>query len=401
MSNHPRIKSSITATCGALLAALLAGQSQAQTYVATELKKASDQQCAVAFRLNSASFLNAAGDVVGMCDYFAGYVPGLYVLPLIPSRQYKPVIWRAGGAPQALSVPAKTKFNSWSAASLGLTDKGDIYTGSVFRLNWLNGVEGTPVPIVWKGGKPAFQAAPAGTSGLWTVDAVSHGGAQVISTTKGAVVVVNGREVKLPPLPPRDGVETSFAGIKVINDKGQVATTGATYKLVDNIWVAENMGGWFWTGEAWTAIEAPSGTTIKWIDAINNSGQVTGAVGVPAITPESPNAYLEQGRGQRIIWSAQTGASILPGAAALRADGRGAMNEKGQVVSALEDQQVGSNYPSAALWQPGKAAIDLNTITTLPASVHLWYALSINDKGQILAQEGDTYKPRLFLLNPR
>jgi hypothetical protein len=404
MSNHSITRLGHMAAFGALLA-LLAGQAQAQTYIATELKKTStSQQCKLFFRQNSAALLNAAGSVVGVCDYFAGFALDPFTLRVGTARVNKPVLWRAGASPQVLAPPSKTTFNTMFDPSLSLIDSGDILTGTVYRTNWLGGVEGDllldQLPVVWKGGKAALGTPPAGTSGRWRVEAISHGGAQLISTSDGLVVVVNGRGVKLPPLPE----QAITMGNLVINDLGQVATGAASsFEVVDTIRLAQNPSAWLWTGEAWKRIEPPIGSTIKWIDAINNRGQVTGAVEPPPVPTEYPETRVEAPRGIRFVWSDQAGATLLPGQVAYRAGGRAAMNEAGQVVGALVDQQGYANvYPRAALWQPGQAAIDLNSITTLPKNALLWYALGINAKGQILAQQGDgVFLSRLFLLTPR
>jgi hypothetical protein len=384
---------------------------QAQTYVATELKKSrTGQMCYLPFKQNSAALLNAAGSVAGVCDFLGGYALDPKTLKIGRQRIDKPVRWKLGAAPQELAVPANTRFNA-IYPSLSITDAGDLYTGSVYRTNWLGSVVGDlrndQLPLVWKANKAALLKAPVGSTGPWSVEAISHGGAQLIFTTDGMVVVRNGQEVKLPPLPALDGLTNISMGNLVINDLGQVAVGVNLSRLegigVDARWVVVRTGAWLWTGSAWQAIEPPAGNTIKWIDAINNLGQVTGAVDAPPVPTEFPEARVEALRGLRFVWSVPTGGVLLPGPVAYRTSGRAAISEGGQVVGALVDQPSYANVsPRAALWQPGQAAVDLNSVTTLPSGVLLWYALAINGKGQILAQQGDyPFNPSYFVLTPR
>jgi hypothetical protein len=381
------------------------GLAQAQSYTVKELKKTvGSQWCKLPFPQNSAALLNGAGDVVGVCNTAAYFAIGAGVnLLFTGSAVSKPVVWRAGGAPTALAVPSRTKFHDLGDFGLGVTNNGDIYGAVVKPVNWL-GFEANvddQKPVVWQASKPSILALPAGLTGRWDVIGISHGGTLLLhgpsvydiptttsSPDQGYAVVVNGRAVRLPALPADSDVTLQLRGRMVVNDRGQVA-----------------YAGWFWTGEAWKPMNLPEGTTLEWIDAINNRGQVSGGlVAPPSLPPPAPlDDRVEHLRGIRFVWSEQ-GTTVYPGMLAFQSSGQAAMNDQGQVVGAVALHQGGSsNIESrAALWQPGQAAIDLNTVLTLPKDVIFTGALAINEKGQILVDGGGTYiAPRHFVITPK
>lgn len=418
MNTHP-LHSFFGIHCAALLMALACSGAQAQSYTVKELSKPFlAVNCYVQFAKTSAAVLNNAGDVAGMCSYAKFSLTA----PANPAAVGKPVVWRAGGNPTVLNPPTRTRFNPTSLG-LGVNNQGDILGGSASPLNWLGLPSGKDdaVPVILRTTKSTLLPLPTNLSGRWDVIGISHGGTlllygpsvwdaatQTNSSPQGYAVWSNGQAVRLPEIPVPQGLVALFAGHPVINDQGQVAMGYRLFETRPNdpytLGGQVGAAGWLWTGNAWKPMVLPQGTTLKWIDAINNLGQVSGAITAP---PSSPDAdeRVEKVKGIRFVWQEQQGTKISTGSPAYLQQGTSAavaMNDQGQIVGSMLIQRDQVNYSTnAAIWQPGQlSATNLNTLATLPKGVVLNEAYAINERGQILAGTG-LASPRLFLLTPR
>ncbi len=378
------------ATCLIACGAFGMAHAQAQSYTYKELNKPSGAvACEVATGfISSYTLLNAQGDVAGHCRFLGGYS---FISPITFGPWYldKPVVWRAGGAAQVLSLPSKT-----TVASVTVLGNGDVvgravpYTGaghvdpasyfSGFQtLVWRGNTRSAWVPG-WSGGTIDELAAitSSGTQGLY-----AQGRTQIVIGQPGAMRV-------LPALP-ASSVPTKLDYPLLVNDRGQAvvtrrATTGDKLKL----------DSWFWDGAAWVPITLTDGSPATLVDAMNNAGQVTGLI-----------------RGQtRYVWST-SGTFVLPGTASYY--GGAWMDDTGRVLGSIPSPDVNNTnvYAGvhAAMWEagPNGQAIDLNTRVTLPAKWVLTLALARDAQGRILVEAQDTsttlsYNGRkVLLLTPR
>jgi probable HAF family extracellular repeat protein len=124
--------------------------------------------------------------------------------------------------------------------------------------------------------------------------------------------------------------------------------------------------------------------------AINNKGQVTGAMALPGSQTLHP-----------FLWSPAKGLQdlgLLPG------DVNGAglgMNTRGDVVGASIDGPVATGNPRAVIWQNG-VANDLNALVPASTTMYLLTAFTNNDAGQIVGFGLDlnTFEVHAFLATP-
>lgn len=392
-------------TLAACLGLALAGHSQAQTaYTATELKPPIGHAANACDHSTSRS-LGDNGDVAGLCTYTAGYavLPDTFGLLPIPYSATRPVVWRAGKAATALSVPSGHDGKSF----LGVSGTGRIL-GSIGEIVRPNRSVTTPISLVWWEANGSTRTTFAPGAGNWAWSHVSNSGKIAGAVASGLqagepprITLFQGAGSTPLPLPPDVAAGNATLGVSAnaqpsglgLNEAGQLALLTFTAQAAPEARV------WLWSGSAWGALPAlPGGTLTRLtLNGLNAQGQVlltSGGFAVPTRlhlwTPGSGWRTLEAASTTDVAWVS------------------GALAASGDVVGTATFPQAANlanaGRKRAAIWRNGQH-IDLNGLVAPPAGFVYTAILNANVKGQLLARMVSTdpasSRARLWLLTPR
>jgi hypothetical protein len=366
---------------------LLSTCAWAQVYTAKVLPKPAN---ALSCGARHAS-LDELGNVQARCSYKeTNLLMYLYYPRPKTLTVAKTVVWRTGGAVQALSGGLGWGFNA---------------AGQVIGVSSTNS---PGIHALWKGTTKSMVPNPPGLSGHWRIlsgrdkRAISHLGKAVLLAKTGSngyidinepltlAVVLGGAGQVLPPSPSQCSQQADSLASFTVNDVGQVGSMKLTSDNSDGTVIRYQPC--LWTGAQW--VVGPHMTSAPW----------PGDIAYPGLSPY-PIDLSEDGT--MLVSTPDQQAYLWPyGSNALTpVDGRV------RALSANGDWVGGTAWLSkqtdqrATVWRQG-TPIDLNTVSTgLPAGMTLHSALAANKRGQILTmsivagKSGDEVS--LVLLTPR
>lgn len=285
-----------------------------------------------------ATALNSRGQVVGYGETSSGVLHA--------------ALWEVGS-----TTPTDLGYGR----ALGINASGQVVGTSINPVFWEAGST-TPTDLV--GGVTANSINASGQIVGWTNSFSGYNSSNLIQATvwqAGASTVSY------------LGAQASYTYGTGINTHGQVVGYASTGGILHAV---------LWQSGSTIATElGVPGAGDSSANSINDNGQVVGW------------GNSSSNETHALLWQANSNQAIDLSASGTYSNAR-SINASGQVVGWVQTGSYyspGGVYTYAALWQPGSTqSIDLNTLVAIPG-VYLTDAIAINDIGQILLWDSNSF----------